>query len=122
MKHTNKSLHYLLVILSVLQLLAITFVIVSALIPAWFEGEDQSSWFQRSGAVLVVITVWVQFKLQSVYTYFDQDAYVIPIHLSTFIEKCYSVIAYLNVFFAIVGTLIWGYGDLFLSRMLQITQ
>ena len=93
--------------------LALILVSAAALSPPWMASETQGSWFQRSGAVAVLIAVWVQFKLQSVYTYFDNAAYSIPFDLPKRLNAFYYWVSFANILLSVLGTGIWGYGDLF---------
>lgn len=115
MRHTENSLLRLLIFLTVFLLLSLIISAYAALLPPLFSSEEQGTWFQRSGALVVIISVWIQFKLQDVYTYFDRDAYCVPFTMSSFTERYYSAINSLNLLFAIAGTVIWGYGDLLIQ-------
>lgn len=112
MQHTEHSLRRLIAKLSFLLLFALVCALLSALFSP--EFEKQGAWFQRSGALVVVISIWVQFKLQADFTYFDSDSYAVPITLSDQTMRLYTISSRLNIIFAIAGTIIWGYGDLFL--------
>lgn len=80
------------------------------------QAETPGQWFGRSGAVMTVFAIFAQFKAGSIAT---------MIAGCTFAEsweayhkyKCYqSVLAGLSLLLAIVGTIVWGYGDLLFPR------
>ncbi len=95
-------------------MLAIAVCLISAFLPWFPEGETQSTWFQRSGSFLVVIAVWVQFILSKIQFYFEKDAHSVPIDIPTPMAVFYKVMLVVNIFSMVVGTAIWGYGDLLL--------
>ena len=81
------------------------------------QAEPAGQWFQRSGAVMTAFAVFAQFKAGSIAT---------MIAGGTFAEsweayhkyKLYQIlVAILSLSLIIVGTLIWGYGDLLLCRV-----
>jgi hypothetical protein len=76
--------------------------------------ETMASWFQRSGSIVVVLSIWVQFKLFCIQTYLDSDAYCIPIAVPIWYFSAYKYISNTTVFVMLCGTVIWGYGDLIL--------
>jgi len=103
-------------------------VAVFAPISAWFGFanfyDDSSVWFQRSGSIIVLCAVWVEFVL------FNINHISNPISTSgkswndekisnTFTVKYSKAIRFLKYFaalMAIVGTFIWGYGDIVHSK------
>ena len=117
MTHTKESLRSVLVQCGLLLLVALTVSACAALCPLLPASETQFSWFQRSGSVVVVLTVWVQFKLLSVQTYFDKNAYCVPLELSKIYQDWYLIISTINVFAMVLGTVIWGYGDILLEHI-----
>ena len=96
-------------------------LIVGALIPictliiSWQpEGESLATWFQRSGSILVVITVFCEFKLLKISSLVDPGETVVTYgnNVSDSHKKLYRFLSSLVLFLAIIGTLIWGYGDI----------
>tara|TARA_R100000501_G_C2547623_1_gene63670 strand:- start:9 stop:284 length:276 start_codon:yes stop_codon:yes gene_type:complete len=90
------------------------FATISAFVPIYPGEESQGTWFQRSGAVVVLLGVWVEFKLFPLSTYFDKSAYAVPVKLPTSYHLAYKYLSTTTIFLVITGTIIWGYGDLFL--------
>jgi hypothetical protein len=60
----------------------------------------------------VVGSVWVQFKLTSIFTYFNADAHAVPFEVPKSTKDYYSLVSAINIFVMIAGTVIWGYGDM----------
>lgn len=93
-----------------------------ALIIPWQpEGETLASWFQRSGSILVVITVFSEFKLLSIYStvYPGGSTVTYGNAVSEIQIRFYKILSSFVFFLAIMGTLIWGYGDIPLRNTLQ---
>ena len=95
-------------------------IIIAILIPcaALFidlkpEIETTGSWFQRSGSLIVIIAVWIEFKLLSINGDVNPTGITDPIQsLIMKFSPWYKLSSYLAAVLAITGTLIWGYGDL----------
>ncbi|MDD2319358.1 MAG: hypothetical protein PHO83_04825 [Geobacteraceae bacterium] len=78
---------------------------------AWPKGN----WFCRSGAVMVLLAVIVEFHLGNLQQAENSNASVIAglgIPVSGDLPKIKQHLAKAAHIFAISGTLIWGYGDL----------
>jgi len=114
MDHTNGSIK--IILFQCTLWLAFAYILggVAAFVPIYPTEETQPMWFQRSGSLVVVIAVWVEFKLFSLRGYFDKSAYSAPLELPKSFHLVYKTISTTAVFTAIVGTFIWGYGDLLL--------
>ena len=93
--------------------------IISLYYPVMPQGETLSSWFQRSGSLMVIISIIAEFKLFTLNDYFDiHDTRVFgPVDLPKTYKPIYILITLLAVTGMIFGTLIWGYGDLFIKSM-----
>lgn len=115
-----KSIKTMLVRCGVFLFFALAFSLYAALCPLLPVSETQSTWFQRSGAVVVVLTVWVQFELQSVKIYFDKDAYSVPFLLPKNYWSSYSFVSISNVIAMVLGTVIWGYGDILYKGFINL--
>ena len=85
-----------------------------------FCGEPTSSWFQRSGALMVLFAVWAEFNIFRV-GYLSNPIsddtkswwdYVITEELNFKFSGIVSYIKYATALVAISGTFIWGYGDI----------
>lgn len=114
MEHTEASIRKIFI--KSISWLVLAYIIASfaALLPPLPIDETQQSWFQRSGSIVVILSVWVEFKLFDIKSYFDKSAYSVPFELSNSYHFAYKTISIITVFTAISGTVIWGYGDLLL--------
>jgi hypothetical protein len=82
--------------------------------PAWaLAYETNSTWFQRSGSLVVLFAALSEFLLLKTYDYISpsEAAYVVPFDTPKWYKTLYNVIAVAGVFLLVAGTLIWGYGD-----------
>ena len=79
------------------------------------ESEAADIWFQRSGALSVLFGVWAEYNLSKVNEHINLSGIVVSsqTELSQRYKFPYRVAQYLGVVLAISGTVIWGYGDLF---------
>ena len=77
-------------------------------------GENLGSWFQRSGAITLVLAIWVEFNLIKVNEHINLSGITISdqIKLSEKYKLVYRVFQYLGIVLAISGTVICSYGDL----------
>ncbi|HCG8217836.1 TPA: hypothetical protein NJ504_004836 [Vibrio parahaemolyticus] len=96
-------------------LLAISIPLVAAFCPAFMPvNETVATWFQRSGAVVVALAVWIEIKNNAI------SGYIYPSGLSTsdfaILKQDYglyfNLIKWSGFLLAILGTVIWGYGDI----------
>ena len=82
------------------------------------EGENMASWFQRSGSILVIFSVLVEFKLLTLFSTFYPGAEAM-LWTDTIAKKYYKkylFVTYLSAILAIIGTIIWGYGDVLIKN------
>jgi hypothetical protein len=90
-----------------------------AVFSCYLSRKTGSDWFSRSGSVMALVGAAVTFRLAN----FQQHALGIAlkeglvsvpreIELSLKPPPSYTVLSYLGYFTGIVGTGIWGYGDL----------
>lgn len=86
----------------------------------WFpESDNLPIWFQRSGSILVMTSVMVEFILLSEHltmypgnnTWTDENSKPIIDKYKT----PYVLLTGSATFLAFIGTLIWAYGDLFIK-------
>ena len=80
-------------------------------------GEPLGVWFQRSGAITVVFSVFAELKASNMLGIFQPSGFVNQTFYTTrdkYIKqvKIYNVIA---LFLIVFGTVTWGYGDLLLN-------
>lgn len=76
------------------------------------------AWFQRSGSVMVVAAIWVEFILLKINPFVDPSltAYAVPFEVPPLYRRWFRVLSGVAVGFALLGTIIWGYGDLFFTE------
>ncbi|TAA41725.1 hypothetical protein [Corallincola spongiicola] len=103
-----------------LYLLAITIPVL-----AWLGflqiDADLGVWFQRSGSLMVLFAVWVEFKLFKITNFSNPlspggqtwDDLETGDRLKDKYSSLIQILKYFAALLAILGTLIWGYGDLF---------
>jgi len=91
-------------------ILAIGSVVWAALSFYWDISDPIENWFQRSGAVIVGITVLLQYigLIQGP----DDNAYRISVRL----KKRRLFFHYFKFWGAVLGTLIWAYGDMLVAQ------
>ena len=114
MKETIKTIKAKLWRYGLLCFFAIVLPFVSFFCPFMPTTETQASWFQRSGSIMVVMTIWVQFKLFAIAGYLDPSdtAYVVPFDTPKVYSTMHNIISLTTTVVMILGTLIWGYGDI----------
>lgn len=73
------------------------------------------AWFQRSGSVMVIAAIWVEFILLKISPFIDpsESAYAVPFEVPPVYRRWFRGLSGAAVVFALLGTVIWGYGDLF---------
>lgn len=78
------------------------------------EKETASSWFQRSGSLVVILAAYAEYILFMTYDYISPSnaAYVVPFDVPTWYKHFYNIISRIALTLLVVGTVIWGYGDL----------
>lgn len=76
------------------------------------EAETLASWFQRSGSLSVMLAVFAELMLFKLQKYPGVTGFI---DVKDGWSLSYRVIAYAAGFVGIVGTVIWGYGDIFIS-------
>ena len=97
----------------------VALVILLLPILSWYsflmpESENQASWFQRSGSLMVIFSILIEFKLFSIYKYIHPgrvSVVISPYSIHSY-QKTYKYISILNISMIVIGTLIWGYGDI----------
>jgi hypothetical protein len=82
------------------------------------EGETLASWFQRSGSLMVLIGVYAEYKLYSLNDYFDLNntRMFAPINPPDQYKTIYILITTITAIGILLGTLIWGYGDVIINN------
>lgn len=114
MTETLESIKRKLFIYSVTSVLIYAIPIYTALYTPFIESEMQGAWFQRSGSLMVIIGAFIEYKLFSIRAHFNivgtvwDRSFETPESYNTW----YNIISYATLSTIVVGTLIWGYGDI----------
>ena len=78
--------------------------------------HPEGNWFSRSGAVMVLLALFVEFRIGTAQQEANSDATFIAgfanLPMSGDLPLAKQIIAKTALWVAIFGTLIWGYGDL----------
>jgi hypothetical protein len=78
-------------------------------------------WFQRSGSLMVLFAIWVEFKLFKIGNYIYPGKNLGDMEDAEKLNEKYSfliqILKYTAAIPAILGIVIWGYGDLFWSLL-----
>jgi hypothetical protein len=92
-----------------------------ALFSYYLSSKTGSDWFARSGSVMGLVGAAVTFRLANFYqralaTALKEGIVSVPREIELRLEppKSYVVLSYFGYLTGIVGTGIWGYGDLLL--------
>ena len=95
-------------------ILAIMMPLLSLIIPIKPSSEELSSWFQRSGAAMVVCSLIAESKAISIYNILNPSGFVVLGFNEAERQFKNRPMLFNRISFLIiaVGTLIWGYGDL----------
>jgi ABC-type glycerol-3-phosphate transport system permease component len=72
------------------------------------QAEPFGQWFARSGAVMTVFAVYAQFKAASIVTMIQGSTRA----LYREYKRRQTIVAVLSLVLAVIGTIVWGYGDL----------
>jgi hypothetical protein len=85
----------------------------------YLSGKTGSDWFSRSGAVMALVRAAVSFRLSNFYqralaTALREELVSVSKEIELHLEppKSYVRVLYFGYLTGIVGTGIWGYGDL----------
>jgi hypothetical protein len=94
-------------------IIASIWVVLSYFIPF---TDDEGVWFARSGAIMVLLAVIVEFRFNNIVvkkiSSTIKKAVLSKSALDTGIQKEQKNIAITAHIFVVLGTIIWGYGDL----------
>lgn len=114
MEETVESIKKKLILYGILSVLCFFPPALSICIDLMPDKENLASWFQRSGSIMVVLAVWAEFKLLAIEGYISPSgtAYVVPFDTPAYFKTLYKVVSVTLVVAIIIGTVIWGYGDL----------
>jgi len=95
-----------------------------ALLSFYLSRTTGADWFARSGSVMALVGAAVTFRLANFYqralaTALKEGLVSVPREIELRLEppQSYLVLSYLGYLTGIVGTGIWGYGDLLIRLM-----
>lgn len=97
-------------------LLAIAVPIIALCVPSLIpEKETIATWFQRCGSIIVALVVWIEIKNNIISSYIYPAGILSSADFKE-LKKDYglyfNLIKWTGFLLAIIGTLIWGYGDI----------
>lgn len=90
------------------------FSIFTLLVPELRPTSDSPNmWFQRSGSFLVVSSIWAEFIVirLSVFMNPEEERGIVWDGLPIRLKNIHKFLSGSAIGFAILGTIIWGYGD-----------
>ena len=100
-------------------LLIFSFLIVFISFFLSLSYENKFLWFQRSGSIMVLFGIIIEYKLNNIFIKNFNKKMNIGIHKNKPIlhknKKEYNNVEKITHIFLIIGTLIWGYGDLLIT-------
>jgi hypothetical protein len=76
------------------------------------QAESPGQWFERSGAMMTVFAVFAQFKAVSVATMIAGCTFGESWEAYHKYKRHQAVVAGLSLVLVVMGTVVWGYGDL----------
>jgi hypothetical protein len=76
------------------------------------QAEPLGQWFARSGAMMTVIAVFAQFKAASIATMIQGRAFGESWEFYRKYKRRQAFAAGLSLVLVVLGTIVWGYGDL----------
>ena len=80
------------------------------------QAEPAGQWFERSGAAMTVLAVFAQFKATSIATMITGQGVAETWEAYRKYNSRQKIAEILSLVLIFVGTLVWGYGDLLISR------
>ena len=89
-------------------------------VPSWIDStETGSTWFQRSGSLVVLFAALAEFMVFKTYDYISpsEAAYSVPFDTPRYFKTIYNAISTTGLILLVAGTLIWGYGDLIHAKI-----
>lgn len=114
-KEDTRTLRRKLFLSFILVVVAATLPFLSWYLPEWApKNETAASWFQRSGSLVVILAAYAEYILFKTYDYISpsEAAYAVPFDVPSWYKHFYNVVSGVALTLLVVGTVIWGYGDL----------
>jgi len=100
---------------TVILVIVCLFSLLTFFIPELSPLNEHASWFQRSGSLVVIASIWVQFNLVLTESYTNPyDERIAFVNIPKWFNKLHRYISIYTILAAIFGTFIWGYGDTFI--------
>jgi hypothetical protein len=115
-KETRESIRNKLIFCASLISLTFVFSIVVFFFPSIKPiSEEHGIWFQRSGSFLVMAAIITEFFLVRLKGYLDtyNERYIMFSDVPPYIYNMHKELSKAVIIFAVYGTIVWGYGDLF---------
>lgn len=76
------------------------------------QAESPGQWFERSGAVMTVFAVFAHFKADTIATMIAGGTLGESWEAYHKYKRHQAVVAGLSLVLMVIGTVVWGYGDL----------
>lgn len=81
------------------------------------QATDEAHWFARSGAVVVLLSVWVETRNYAAQQRLNDCRHTAAGFIGGSpqdwsMPRRRKILEYVTLFMIVMGTLIWGYGDL----------
>ena len=80
------------------------------------QAEPPGQWFERSGAAMTVFAVFAQLKAGSIATMIAGGTFGESWEAYHKYKRHQAVAAVLSLVLVVIGTVVWGYGDLLFPR------
>lgn len=84
------------------------------------KGELPESWFQRSGAMTSIFSIFAQFRINNFLETIRGGTFAESWSLYNKFIKFQTAISLLVTVVGLLGAFIWGYGDLIFKALLNI--
>jgi cellobiose-specific phosphotransferase system component IIC len=80
------------------------------------QAEPPGQWFERSGAVMTAFAVFAQFRASGIATLIAGGTFGESWEAYYKYKRHQAVAAALSLVLVVLGTVVWGYGDLLFPR------
>ena len=78
--------------------------------------DTPGQWFERSGAVMTAFAAFAQFKASSIATMIRGGTFAESWEAYHKYKRYQAGVATLSLVLVVIGTVVWGYGDLLFDR------
>ena len=120
MKETASTIKTKLIGASALLSISFLFSFIALFFPELaIKNDPPETWFQRSGSFIVVASIWAEFVIIRTQGYMDpfDEAYTIFSDMPESLNTLHKYLSASAIVLALYGTLIWGYGDIFVKNI-----